>query len=125
MEKMIKQEVTDTQARILVYLSVVHNTRKYVGAIDAKVGNDYSYTMRVLQRMVQLGWLRKHRLKRKVFYDLTTLAPVEKARNSLIAQNLQRELIESDYIQELLDVKVSTDEKEPEIEEVEDNDKIL
>ena len=104
---MLKQDVTDTQARILVYLSVVHNTRKYVSAIDAKVGNDYSYTMRVLQRMVNLHWLKKHRLGRKVFYDLTTLAPIEKARNSLTAQNLQQELITDNYIQAELEVNTN------------------
>jgi DNA-binding MarR family transcriptional regulator len=93
-----KQQIRASEARILVYLSVVHNTRKYVGAIDAKVGNDYSYTMRVLQRMVAMGWLHKHSFGRKMFYDLTPLAPLELARNALKSNELQKDL-EDNYTQ--------------------------
>lgn len=97
----LKQDIRQSEARILVYLSIVHPTRKYVSAIDAKVGNDYSYTMRILQRMVNLGWLRKHNLGRKMFYDLTSKAPLELARNTLISDWLQKDL-EDNYTQSLL-----------------------
>lgn len=109
---MEKQAIRASEARILVYLSVVHNTRKYVGAIDAKVGNDYSYTMRVLQRMVALGWLKKHSFGRKMFYDLTDKAPLELAKNSLKSNELQKDL-EDNYTQsELPEVNQNEESKE-------------
>jgi DNA-binding MarR family transcriptional regulator len=114
-----KQEITMSQAKILVYLSVVHNTRKYVAAIDAKVGNDYSYTMRVLQRMVQLGWLKKHQLSRKMFYDLTPLAPLELARKCLLDETLQRDL-EANYTQEELPQVMKNEIKQENTEQTEE-----
>lgn len=87
-----KQEIKQSEARILVYLSVVHNTRKHVTAIANKLGIDYSYTMRILQAMTAKGWLRKHKLRRHMFYDLTEFAPLERAKNAYNSDVLQKDL---------------------------------
>ena len=88
--EMIKMgRIKQSEARILVYLSVVHNTRKHVTAIANKLEIDYSYVMRVLQAMVAKGWLTKHQYKRHMFYDLTSDAPLEDAKNAFNSMALQ------------------------------------
>jgi DNA-binding MarR family transcriptional regulator len=89
---MERQRIKHSEARILVYLSVVRNDLKHVTAINGKLKNDYSYTMRVLQAMVEKGWLLKHKYKRHVFYDLTKEAPLEDAKMLFNSDVLQTEL---------------------------------
>ena len=89
---MVKKPITQTEAKILVYLSVVHNTRKNLTAIAHKLEIDYSYVMRVLQAMVAKGWLMKHQVRRKMFYELTQESPLESAKNALLSDSLQKTL---------------------------------
>lgn len=89
---MDKQSIKQSEARILVYLSVVHNTRKHVTAIANTLETDYSYTMRILQAMTAKGWLFKHRYKRHVFYDISSTAPLEQARNAFNSNTLEQSL---------------------------------
>ena len=58
-----KKLIKESEARILVYLNIVHNTRKNVTAISNKLAIDYSYTMKILQSMVYRGWLKKHQYR--------------------------------------------------------------
>lgn len=104
-----KKEIKQSEAKIMVYLSVVHPTRKHVTAIANKLEIDYSYVLRVLQSMVAKGWLRKHQYRRHMFYDLTQNTPIEQAKNSLVAQNLQMDLIQNNFTQEELTEQVKND----------------
>lgn len=90
---MEKQSITQTQARILIYLSSVHRSRKYVSAISSKLDIDYSYCLKVLQTMLGKGWLTKTAIRNKMFYFTTETAPIENAhRIYLNIDELQREL---------------------------------
>ena len=102
---MNKKPIKNSEARIIVYLSVVHNTRKYVTAIANKLEIDYSYLMRQLQCMTAKGWLLKHQFRRHMFYDLTPAAPVELAYKSLADESLQLDL-KANYVSEEKPLKV-------------------
>jgi DNA-binding MarR family transcriptional regulator len=99
-----KQEVKNSEARIIVYLSVVHNTRKHVTAICNKLNMDYSQLMRVLNSMVFKGWLNKHKYRRNMFYYLTEAAPLEKAKIVLNSEAFQTDL-ELNFTQEEIQTK--------------------
>lgn len=75
-----------SEARIITYLSQVHNTRKYLQAIANKLGMDYSYCMRVVQEMHSKQWLKKHKYGRRVFYDLTPNTPVNEAKITYLSE---------------------------------------
>ena len=68
-----------SEARILIYLKQVDNTKKFARMISTKLGMDYCYMNGILAGMVLKGWLLKHRLENKVFYDLR-----DSSRNKLI-----------------------------------------
>ena len=89
-----KKTIKDSEARILVYLSVVHNTNKYVTAIANKLEMDYSYCMRILQQMVFKGWINKHPYKRHMFYDITEKAPLETAKKGYGMDDFQKNMME-------------------------------
>ena len=95
----LKKEIKDSEARILVYLSQVPKPRKSVELISQKLGIDYIYTIRILKEMVLKNWLFKHKLGRHMFYDLTTDAPVDKARNALCPDELQKIIDTSEQLQ--------------------------
>jgi DNA-binding MarR family transcriptional regulator len=115
-----KQEIKQSEARILFYLSVVDKTRKHVTAISNKLEIDYSYCMRVLQAMVAKKWLFKHQYRRHMFYDLTADAPLELAKNAFNSGVLQGELqgyltaevIEKPEKQALNEVEMNGEERE-------------
>ena len=89
---MKKLPIKDSEARIIVYLSVVHPTRKHLSAIAHKLNMDYSYALRIVASMYFKRWLTKHKYRRHVFYDLTDETPLELAKNSLINDSLQLSL---------------------------------
>lgn len=103
-----KQEIKQSEARILVYLSVVDKTRKHVTAISNKLEIDYSYCMRVLQAMVSKKWLVKHQYKRHMVYYLTSEAPLELAKTQFNSPLLEGEL------QQYLTPEVVENDKEAE-----------
>ena len=74
-----------SEARILVYLSQVHNPDKFVRKISTKLRMDYGYLGRLLYEMMNKKWLKKHRLENKVFYDLRANAPLKEAKKMLEA----------------------------------------
>ncbi len=86
----LKKEIKGSEARILVYLSLVSKPMKSVELISQKLEIDYIYTIRILKEMVLKGWLFKHKLSRNMFYDLTRDAPVSKARDSLSSDEVQK-----------------------------------
>ena len=119
-----KQQIKQSEAKILVYLSVVHNTRKHVTAIANKLEIDYSYVMRVLQAMVAKGWLKKHQYRRHMFYDLTLLAPLSLAKENISSLDLQKDL-EANYTQEELIQPKEVVKDDRKTEESEDHEQIL
>jgi hypothetical protein len=90
-----KQEIKNSEARILIYLQAVHPTRRYVTAIANKLDVDYSYLMRVLQAMTAKGWLTKHQHRTMMFYTNTPAAPLEGARLRLMSDSTDSSLQES------------------------------
>jgi DNA-binding MarR family transcriptional regulator len=104
-----KQKIKQSEARILVYLSIVHPTRRHVTAIANKLEIDYSYVMRILQAMTSKGWLTKHQYRRHMFYSLTEFAPLEGAKNAYNTGSLQQSLLDTATTEE-------TTEKVPQLE---------
>ena len=107
-----KMKIKGSEARIMIYLSVVHPTRKYPSAIANALEMDYGYLLHVLKPMVSKGWLLKQQNRRQVFYTLTKNAPLESAKNEFNTQNLQLTL-ENNYTTE--------EKKAAEPDEVEEN----
>ena len=113
-----KKPIKQSEAKILIYLSVVHNSRKHVTAIANKLEIDYSYVMRILQAMTAKGWLRKHQVRRHMFYYLTEKAPLEMAQNEYLSGPLQTDLMNSDYMQEELLPQPEVSDENPNNEQV-------
>lgn len=90
---MKKKDITETQARILVYLSVVHKTRKHPTAIASKLGINYAYVLLALKSMMDKEWLRNESFRRHRFYFLTDKAPLELAKNAFKSQDLEQSLL--------------------------------
>lgn len=95
----IKKEVKQTEARILVYLSQVPNESKSLDLLSARLDIDYSYCIRTLKRMILKGWIFKHPFQARMYYDNTPSAPIDKAKESLCPEELQK----------VLDLSVQTD----------------
>ncbi|MCK5138341.1 MAG: hypothetical protein KAQ85_00730 [Thermodesulfovibrionia bacterium] len=75
----LKQEIKGSEARIMIYLDQVHNSKKSLSDIAAKLDIDYGYLTKILAGMLAKKWVFKHPYGRKVFYDNTPGAPVGKA----------------------------------------------
>jgi DNA-binding MarR family transcriptional regulator len=88
----MKKDIKQSEARILVYLSVVHFTRRHVSAIANKLEMDYTYALRMLSAMIAKGWLRKHKHHRFMYYDLTATSPLELAKKAYNSDDLQQRL---------------------------------
>lgn len=96
----MNEKLTRTQARVLIYLSVVHKTKKDVTTMSSKLNIGYSYLMQTLPIMVEKGWLVKHQYKRHVFYNITDLAPVEQAviEYASVAQDIKQKSLNDPYL---------------------------
>ena len=84
-----KQLIKISECRILVYLAQVANPMKQLDLISAKLEVDYGYTIRILRGMMLKNWIFKHRLGRRVFYDLSHGAPLEEAKSLLSGEQLK------------------------------------
>lgn len=87
-----KQRIKGSEARILLYLSVAHDTRKYPRAMANALEMDYGYLLHVLNPMVSKKWVSKQQNRRYVFYTLTKESPLELAKNLYNSDNLQETL---------------------------------
>jgi len=85
----VKSDIKQSEARILVYLSQVSNLNKDVSSISSKLQIDYGYTLRILEGMRYKKWVFKHKLGRKMFYDLELNSPVDRAKSALSNLDLQ------------------------------------
>jgi DNA-binding MarR family transcriptional regulator len=84
--------VKESEARILIYLSVVPAIKKNLTTISRKLGMDYGFCIRVLNDMVAKEWVFKHRHGRFMSYYLTDSAPVEHAKEWYKGNPLQKTL---------------------------------
>lgn len=88
----MKQDIKQSEARILIYLSVVHFTRRHVSAIAHRLEMDYTYVLRVLAAMKAKGWLKCHKHRRFMYYELTESSPLELAKKAYNGDVLQQKL---------------------------------
>jgi DNA-binding transcriptional regulator PaaX len=112
-------KIKESEARIIVYLSMVPNTKKHVSYICQKLGMNYSYTLIVLREMVGKGWLAKHKHGRYMSYDLTTEAPMDLAKQWYLMDEAQRKI---NCEQEQITTRPLTPEEEAEILESPEED---
>jgi len=84
---MEKKEIKKSEARILVYLSVVDKHLKYLMKISSKLDMDYGYLIRIIGGMLSKGWLYRVEAisSNKVFYGITErgMLKLEKAKKIL------------------------------------------
>lgn len=71
-----KQAVKMSEARILIYLSNVTSPNKYASPMGYKLQIEYGYLIRILKGMVTNGWLIPIRRANKIFYEISTSAPL-------------------------------------------------
>lgn len=77
---MSEQTIKQSEARIIVYLSIVPATKKNLINISQKLSMDYGYCIRILNDMAAKGWVFKHKHGRFMAYDLSPSAPIELAK---------------------------------------------
>ena len=84
------------EAKILILLSQLNNTKKNVQCLQGKLGVEYSYLCRKLRLMLEKGLLLRHQpdKQRKVFYDLKSKGRelLPKSKKILLAETSQRRL---------------------------------
>lgn len=74
-----------SEAKILIFLSQVQNTDKYLGNISTKLKMDYAYCIRILKQMQANGWIKPAvRVSGKSYYSLYSTAPIEQAKKVLL-----------------------------------------
>lgn len=73
-----KQEIKNSESRILIYLQQVPDNKKYRSMIQRKLGIGQAYLGVLLNEMIEKGWLVKHAYRNKVFYDLSGNSPIDK-----------------------------------------------
>jgi hypothetical protein len=73
-------KIKQSEARILIYLSVVPDVNKKLTTIAAKLNMDYGFCIRVLNEMAVKGWVAKKKYGRYMNYINTQNAPVELAK---------------------------------------------
>lgn len=73
-------EIKESEAKILMYLSVVPSTKKNLINICQKLDMNYGYGIVVLREMNGKGWVFKHKRGRFMAYDLTPKAPLDLAK---------------------------------------------
>jgi len=78
-----KQELTRTEARILVYISQVPPRLRFGAAIASKLDMDYAYALMNLSRMKSKGWLYTTCPIKKKYWFITEMAPLENSKRLL------------------------------------------
>ena len=79
-----KQELKQSEARILIFLSQVNSQDKNTRTISSKLCMDYAYTIQRLAEMTDKGWLSRFNDGRQTMHSLTRHAPMKKAKEVLI-----------------------------------------
>ena len=75
-----KRPIKLSEARIIVYLEEVAKTKRFVGAISAKLDIDYGYVLKILDQMRAKQWVRREHYATKSHYFLTLKTPIQEAK---------------------------------------------
>ena len=89
-----KQEMKQSEARILNYLANADVCLRYPRAISAKLDIDYNYLLSITAMMVMKDWIRKEKtMSNKTIYLLTRagVSMLPLAKETLIATSKDRE----------------------------------
>ena len=78
-----KQEIKVSEAKIIVFLNQVDTKYKYTIYIAEKLKMDYNYCIRIIYGMVNKGWIRREKVRRKIFNFNTKKSPIQRAREEL------------------------------------------
>lgn len=83
---MNKQEVKFSEARVLVFLAIANNEFKFASKISAKLGIEYNFLLKRLNEMKTKDWIVPIRRHNRVFYQLTDIAPLSKAKEMVSSE---------------------------------------
>jgi len=72
------------EAKILVYLNQVPLTARNLSRMSLKLKKSYNYLAQVVGLMVEKRWLLRHKSRRKTYFELSSLAPLDEARQELM-----------------------------------------
>lgn len=76
----MKALVKRSEARILIFLDNAENHLKYAGFMAHKLQMEYNFLLLRLREMRFKAWISRRRSNNKVFYTVTTLAPLKLAK---------------------------------------------
>tara|TARA_R100000656_G_C3943283_1_gene127071 strand:+ start:340 stop:609 length:270 start_codon:yes stop_codon:yes gene_type:complete len=74
-----KQFIKKTEAKILVYLNNVDRVFKNATFMAHKLDMEYNFLLIRLRGMKLKGWVMRIKSQNKVFWNITTIAPLQKA----------------------------------------------
>jgi len=74
-----KQEVKKSEAKIMIYLNNVDREFKTATFMAHKLGVEYNFLLIRLRGMAMKGWVQRIKRMNKVFWNNTTIAPLQKA----------------------------------------------
>jgi hypothetical protein len=80
---MVKQIVKRSEARLLVFLENAEIRFKYAAFMAHKLQTEYNFILLRLREMRMKGWIQRRRSNNKVYYTVTTIAPMKTARQVL------------------------------------------
>jgi DNA-binding MarR family transcriptional regulator len=86
---MKKQEMTGTEARIMIYLSQVKSPLRYGLAIANKLKIEYGYCLRVISQMHSKEWLRFEEYGTRKYWFVKKISLLEQAREIANGKQLQ------------------------------------
>ncbi len=75
--------IKKSEARILVYIKTAEKPYRNGVDMSVKLEIDYSYIMRLLQKMWAKGWVDSHIYNSTNFFGLTLAAPMQAAKYRL------------------------------------------
>lgn len=73
-----------SEARVLVFIENAENRHKYCRYMSSKLNMDYNYLLNIVKAMQEKNWIKKHKLDRKVFYELAAKADLELAKTVIM-----------------------------------------
>jgi len=79
----MKQSVKRSEARILIFLNNAEPRLKFAAYMAHKLRTEYNFLLLRLREMRYKGWIQRRRSNNKVFYTVTTIAPLEQAKKVL------------------------------------------
>ncbi len=79
----MKQSIKRSEARILIFLENAEIRFKYAAFMAHKLKTEYNFLLLRLREMRMKGWIQRRRSNNKVYYTVTTIAPMKQAKEKL------------------------------------------